>query len=602
MAKVELGMGRRKDGKVGRSIGREYGCIAGHLDGLRHCRWQIFWAVATGIICGFSSGFGVPLLLRYVVGNVFSDGERSILHLLYYCSLPILLMGIRTFSGFLNTYSLAIIGQAILQSIRLKIFQKIQRLPIAFFRRTQTGELVSRAFNDANMIQSCFVSIAHEIIQRPMMLIGAVVATIYLCLQQTNGWMLLLVLVLVGASGLPIAHFGRQVWWRNLRAQERIADLTANMTENLQAVQEVRAFCLEHHEMLRFRRISRSYSRAYLDTCRSYYFIVPSIELWAAIGISLALFYAYTLHISGETFLAIATALFLTYDPVKNIGRLYGNLQNTFSSLSRIEVLLQEPETAPVLGPPDLLLPKGVHGEIAFRDLSFSYDPDRPVLKHIDLTLEARKSYALVGPSGAGKTTLANLILRFYEAQEGTLTVDGHDIRRFPPHQLRTFISLVPQQPILLHDTVYANIRLGKLAATRREVQEAAQRAHAADFIAQLPKGMDTVIGEDGSYLSGGQRQRIALARAFLRDAPILILDEATSALDTQSEKEIRDVLPRLFQGRTVLLISHHFHWLPHVDEVIVLDGGAIVQRGGHDQLIGQEGLYRRLHAMYTSS
>jgi subfamily B ATP-binding cassette protein MsbA len=416
-------------------------------------------------------------------------------------------------------------------------------------------------------------------------------------MQQSCGWTLIVLLALVGASGIPIAYLGRKVWKRNLDAQEKIAELTAHMTSNLQSVQEVRAFCRERHEILKFRRASRSYSRSYLAACRSYYLIVPSIEIWAAIGIGLALLHSYCIHISGATFLALAMALFLAYDHIKHIGRLYGNLQSSVAALFRIEGLLSEPDGNGV-DEFALTVCNKLHGAISFRDVDFSYDGEKPLLQKFSLDLQPGRSYALVGPNGAGKTTIANLILRFYDCQGGAILFDGKKIGQMSLTQLRSSIALVPQQPALLHDTIAANIRWGNLTATMEQVMDAASRARAIGFIEQLPNGFDTIIGEDGNRLSGGQRQRIALARAFLKDAPILILDEATSSLDAQSEKEIRNVLPQLFSGRTVLLISHRFHWLPHVDEIIVIDDGKIVQRGTHHELLSREGLYRNLHAV----
>jgi subfamily B ATP-binding cassette protein MsbA len=571
--------------------------MIGGWEVLHRHRWGVFFAVLAGIASGVAGGFGGPILLQYVSHRVFSPGTLPLPRLLYYCSLPVLLVGLRAAAGLVNTYLLATVGQALLQSFRQKIFEKLQRLPLSFFQKNHGGDLISRTFNDSNVIQSSLVSIVHEIIQRPMMLVSAVVAIFFLCLRQDGGWKLLFVFLLMGASAIPIGIFGRRVWKRNLATQERIADLTTSMSSNLQAAQEVRAFSMERQEILKFSRKNRDYSRSYLGACKAYYCIVPSIETWGAVGISLALFCAYISHIPGETFLAIATALFLTYDPIKNIGRLYGNLQYVFSALSRILLLLDEPDPPDERAKPSL--PK-IRGDIEFHHVSFSYTPGQPVLRDICLKLEAGRCYALVGPSGSGKTTLANLLPRFFEVDGGKITVDGHDIRHHSAESLRSQIAIVPQRPTLLHDTLHANILWGRVTARRDEVERAAERARAMEFIRLLPRGLDTPIGEDGSSLSGGQRQRIALARAFLRDAPILILDEPTSALDPESEREIRSLLPGLFRGRTVLLISHRLHWLPHLDEVLVIDSGRIVQRGPHDSLLQQPGPYQRLYAAHT--
>ncbi|MDR0340539.1 MAG: ABC transporter ATP-binding protein/permease [Puniceicoccales bacterium] len=578
-----------------------YCCMGKYLKELAPMRWLVALAVLLGCLSGFTGGFGGPVLMKYVIRNAFFSENSSALRLAYYFSLPIFLIGVRSLLGFLNTYCVAMLGQSILRSIREKVFGKLQRLPLGFFRQTRSGQLISRAFNDTNVIQSCFVSIAHEVVQRPATLLSAVGAVIYLCLRQGGGWTLLLLLTLVSVSGLPIAILGRKVWARNLRAQESIAELTSQMASNLQSVQEVRAFCQERQESLKFRRANRAYSRSYLAACRAYYLIVPCVQIWASIGISLALFYAYCARIPGETFLAIALALYLSYDHIKHVGRLYGNLQSAVAALFRIECLLEEQEVddnATVELPADGRL----RGAISFREVGFSYEPNKPIFQKFSLELEPGRSYALVGPNGAGKTTLANLILRFYDVQEGSIAVDGRNIRSLGLEQLRSDIALVPQQSTLLHDSIAANIRWGCPTASREQVLEAARRARALEFIEQLPRGLDTVIGEDGGRLSGGQRQRIALARAFLKNAPILIMDEATSSLDSESVRDIRDVLPELFRGRTVLLISHHSHWLLHVDEIIVLDGGIVVQRGSHGELLARDGLYSSLYATHHES
>ncbi|MDR1438290.1 MAG: ABC transporter ATP-binding protein/permease [Puniceicoccales bacterium] len=571
-----------------------YGSMLKYLDGLKFCRWQILWALLTGLLTGISSGFGIPMLLKYLANEVFM-GDRIVPCLLfYYCVLPFLLISIRTISGFLNTYLLTVIGQEILKSIRLKIFQKIHRLPLSFFHRTSSGDVISRAANDVNIIQSCFVSIAHEILQRPITLISGMCAVVFLCLQETNGWMMLIILILVGLSAIPIIIFGRQVWVRNLQAQEKIAQLTSRLTTNLSTVQEVRAFGIENHEVNNYRRANNDYSKTYISACKSYYSIVPSIELWAAVGIGISMCYGYYLHIPGDTFLAIGTALFLVYDPVKNIGRLYGNLQCSFSALSRIESLLSNEEIPAMPEKPIRL--DHVRGDIIFDGITFAYEPDRPLFRQFSISLEAGKGYAIVGPSGAGKSTLANLLLRFYELEEGAIYIDDVDIARVSTDNLRKNIAFVSQSTTLINGSIYENVLCGKRNATKKEVERAIQCARIDDFVEQLPHGIYTIIGENGLLLSGGQRQRVAIARAFLRNAPILILDEVTSALDNCHEAQLYESMKLLFHNRTVILISHRFNLLPMMDEIIVLHAGCVIQRGTHEKLSSQEGLYKRLH------
>lgn len=564
---------------------------------LRLCRWSLVLATIMGLICGISSGFGIPVLLKLLAGKIFGE-TQTVIVLLSYCLLPLGLVIVRALSGFLNTYLLSVVGQHVLVFLRMKIFRKLQRLPIAYFRNHSPGEIISKAFNDATLIQSCFMSVAHDIIQCPITLIGAFSAIIYLCLKETDVFMLLLVFGLVSLTIFPIRRLGRRIRRRNLQSQEEIARLTTRLAQNLRATEEIRAFCMEDREIEDYHRANLTYARCYLRACRSYYFINPSVEILAAVGVCFAMFYAHFLRISGETFLAIGSALYFSYDPIKSLGRMNGNIQCALASLSRIEVLLNEPES--IADPDRPQWPQRVEGTVEFVGVNFAYDPDFPLLRSIDLRLEAGKRYALVGASGSGKTTIANLILRFYDVNEGAVLVSGRDVRKMAQRDLRSIISLVPQQPILLNDTIYHNILWGNPQATREDIWRAIRTAQAEEFIASMECGLETVIGENGSCLSVGQRQRLALARAFLKPSKILIMDEATSALDMNSEERINDVLRHSFDDRTILVISHRFTLLPYVDEIFVLEAGQIVQRGSHRRLLDEEGLYKRLYLLHT--
>lgn len=564
---------------------------------LRRCRWQLILATLLGLVCGISSGFGIPVLLKLLAGKIFGENQTAFV-LLSYCLLPLGLVSLRALSGFLNTYLLSVVGQHVLVFIRMKIFRKLQRLPIAYFRNHSPGEIISKAFNDATLIQSCFMSVAHDIIQCPITLVGAFSAIVYLCLRETNLVMLLLVFGLVSLTIFPIRLLGRRIRRRNLQSQEEIALLTTRLAQNLRATEEIRAFCMEDREIDDYHRANLTYARCYLRACRSYYFINPSVEILAALGVCMAMFYGHFLRISGETFLAIGSALYFSYDPIKSLGRMNGNIQCALASLSRIETLLDEPET--IADPPRPQRPRPVRGTVAFESVHFSYDPEAPLLRDIDFRLDDGKTYAIVGASGSGKTTLANLILRFYDVDSGAVLVSGMNVRRMRQRDLRSLISFVPQQPILLNDTIYNNILWGNPSASREDIRRAVQMAQAEEFIASMEGGLETVIGENGSCLSVGQRQRLALARAFLKPSQILIMDEATSALDVNSEERINDVLRNNFRGRTVLVISHRFTLLPHVDEIFVLENGRIIQRGSHRKLLEEEGLYKRLYLVHT--
>lgn len=565
------------------------------LAALRQCRWQLIVALFLGILSGVSSGFGIPILLKMIAQQVFNESQTLSMALLcFYCLLPAALVGTYTFASFFNNYLLQMVGQNLLLSLRLRIFEKIQRLSLSFFNRMPPGEIISKASNDASVIQMCLMSITRDIIKCPITLVSAFGAMIYICVRETDVWLLILILILIGLSAFPIRILGLRIRERNLRAQSETAALTVRLTQNLEAVQEIRAFGREKEEARRYLEVGQRLVNAYLKATWNYLIITPTIEMIAVLGIGVAMFYAYRVHIQGDTFLAIGMALYFSYDPIKSLGRMNGNIQCVFASLSRLESLLAEPET--ICDPQNPVdFPETVES-IAFCDVSFEYDPGVPVLKHISLQLDPGKSYALVGPSGAGKTSLANLLLRFYDVSAGKISFNGIDLRCFRQKDLRQHISLVSQQPTLLNDTLRNNLLWGNPVASELQLQQAIAAANATEFVEKLENGLETLIGEDGNCLSGGQRQRIAIARAFLRDAPLLLLDEATSALDNRSEAAINLALRRLFQHRTVLLISHRFHLLPHVDEIFVLHRGKIVQRGNHGQLLAQDGLYKELY------
>jgi subfamily B ATP-binding cassette protein MsbA len=324
--------------------------------------------------------------------------------------------------------------------------------------------------------------------------------------------------------------------------------------------------------------------------------ISPAIEVIAAAGVAATLLFAYRAHISKDDFLGVVTALFLAYEPIKKMGALNTELKRAGASLDRLEVVLHEPIT--ITDPAQPVPATRLKGAIAFEAVGFSYKPGDPVLRDVTVGIPAGTVCALVGPSGAGKSTFANLVPRFYEATQGRVRIDDHDVRAYRLADLRRNIAVVSQEPVLFNDTIYANLHLGREEATRAEVEQAARDAFAHDFITELEggQGYDTVVGERGSRLSGGQKQRIALARAFLRNAPILILDEATSALDTESEAKIQLALKKLMIGKTVLIIAHRFSTIRDASKILVFNQGRIVATGSHAELYRDNLLYRSLY------
>ena len=322
--------------------------------------------------------------------------------------------------------------------------------------------------------------------------------------------------------------------------------------------------------------------------------LTPSIEILSAIGISITFAYAYRYNVHSGSFLGILAALFLSYEPLKKLGAVNNELKRGSASLQRLEAVLNEPET--ITDPARPVTVGRLRGDVAFDNVEFAYNPGEPVLRAVSTRIPAGTICALVGPSGAGKTTFANLVPRFYDPGVGRVMVDGVDVRSLRLADLRRNIAVVSQDPVLFNDTIYNNLLLGREGASREDVEEAARSAYAHEFITQFPQGYDTQVGERGAKVSGGQKQRLALARAFLRNAPILILDEATSALDSESEAAIQAAQAKLVVGKTVIIIAHRFSTIREASLILVFDRGAIVARGDHAQLYSANELYRALY------
>jgi subfamily B ATP-binding cassette protein MsbA len=390
-----------------------------------------------------------------------------------------------------------------------------------------------------------------------------------------------------------VRFVGRKVIKRAAQVQSQLGDVSSHFSENLAAAREVRAFGLEEREASRFAAACRALITSQMKIVKYAQALTPAIEVISAAGIAVTLVYAYRSGLKLETFIALITALYSSYEPVKKLGALNNELKRGLAALDRLEVVLHEPVT---IGDPAQPVAHGrLRGDVTFERVSFSYKVDAPVLRDINVALPAGTVCALVGPSGAGKSTFANLVPRFYEAAAGRIMIDGIDVRAMRLADLRRNIALVSQEPVLFNDTILENLRLGRADATRAEIEQAAHDAFAHAFITALPQGYDTVVGERGASLSGGQRQRVALARAFLRNAPILILDEATNALDADSEAAIQAALHKLVAGKTVFIIAHRFSTIRDATKILVFDRGQIVAHGTHAQLYEGNTLYKSL-------
>jgi subfamily B ATP-binding cassette protein MsbA len=566
-----------------------------YLRYLRPVAGPLVAAALAGLAYSAASGAGLPYMIDRVFPVIFSDNDRStgwdlVLLLAAYIPLIFLLRGL---SGYFNGYFIQVAGTRILEAIRVDYFARLQRLPLSFIQTRQSGDLLARGLADTAQLQVTLTTLANDGVKQPGTLLFALGFIGWKALQTEGVLMMLVCLAIVPLTVLPIRFVGKKLLHRAEQLQHQFGAVASQLAENLSAAREVRAFGLEDREIERFRAHSGVLLRLQLKIAKYGQALSPIIEVVAALGITGTLLYAYRAGIGKDDFLAIIAALYFGYEPIKKLGALNNELKRGEAALTRLELVLHEPLT---IADPAVPVPVArLRGDIAFEAVSFAYGAN-PALREVSVTIPAGTVCALVGPSGAGKTTFANLVPRFYEAASGRITIDGLDVRTLRLADLRRNIALVSQEPVLFNDTIYHNLLLGRPDATRAEVEQAARHAFAHDFITALPQGYDTVVGERGLLLSGGQKQRIAIARAFLRAAPILILDEATSALDSDSEAAVQSALRELMQGKTVLIIAHRFSTIRDASLILVFDKGRLVARGDHATLYAGNPLYRTLY------
>ncbi|MDX2108915.1 MAG: ABC transporter ATP-binding protein [Verrucomicrobiota bacterium] len=551
------------------------------------------WALICGLIFGASSGFGVPFFVDKVFKAIF-EGKEAAFGLsagLAATLLPVIFL-VRGVAGYFCQYLLNYCGQVILRGVRYDLFKKLQELPLQFFERNASGDLLSRLASDTALFQVTVLNLANDLVRQPITFIGGLGYLIYLSITQKESLFILLFIAVGPVIAYPVRLIGKQLKRRGKESQEFIGKVSEQLTENFAGVVEVRSFNLEARELKRMDTGLQAYLRTQMKLTKYYSFSQPLMEFIAALVLAVSFYYGYGKGIPLSTFLSMGLALYFCFDPLKKILRLQNDVQRTYGALDRIEEVLNAPVTIR-----DAVKPRAagrLNGTIAFESVHFSYG-DEPVFRGLSVSIPAGKVCALVGPSGAGKTTFAKLVPRFYDVSSGAIKVDGVDVREFGLHDLRSQIAVVPQSTVLFNDTVTNNLLIGKPGASFEEVVAAAKAARADEFIRQLPMGYDTNVGEDAVRLSGGQRQRLAIARAFLKNAPILILDEAMSALDSESETKIQEALNNLIAGKTVLTIAHRLSTIKRADMILVFEKGQIIAQGRHEELIESNPLYRQL-------
>lgn len=513
----------------------------------------------------------------------------------------VVLTGLKCLTAWLANYFMVPIRTGVLRDLRAQLYRKVVSLPIGFFTEERKGDVMSRMTNDVNEVEASIMSTLDMLFKDPIMIM------VYLITLFTISWQLtLFVLILLPIAGFLIGRIGRSLKRASTRGQEQNAEILTQIDETLGGLRVVKAFNAESKLIVRFLQLINSTRATFNRINRRYYLAHPVSEFFGTALIAILLWFGGTLilgensSIDAATFIYYLVIFYSIINPAKDLSKATYGIRRGMASLERIDKILKTENTIRETQKPKQI--SDFQSIIRYEDVSFSYQADRPVLRHINLDIRKGQTIALVGQSGSGKTTLADLLPRFYDPDAGRITIDGVDIRQLRTFDLRALMGNVNQEAILFNDTFYNNITFGVESATMEQVRQAARIANADDFIMATPDQYQTTIGDRGSRLSGGQRQRISIARAILKNPPILILDEATSALDTESEKLVQEALENLMKDRTTLVVAHRLSTIRNADLICVLHEGQIVEQGNHDQLIANNGYYRRLIEMQQSN
>ncbi len=549
-------------------------------------------------VSGGTSGLqGVKNRLKNATRNLISrpDPKDSLIRL---CLIYMLVVLLKNIFAYLQGYLMAIAENGLIRDLRVDLFDRLSRLSLGFFEQNRTGVLLARVTSDVTLVKRSAAALLVEFIKHPLSILVFLGMALVISPPLT-----LISLLILPASAWIITRIGRSIFRRTGRMQTEMGNLTAILSETLGGIRVVKAFDMEAYESARFAGAAGSYFNKSLRLARIRKLAAPSSEVVATV-VGIGILYLGGVSILGGTstltpdeFITFLIVLFSMFTPLRELGKSYTKLQQGLAAAERVFEIIDTPPT--IVDSPGASPLRDFTGAVDYRNISFEYEPGAPVLTGIDLSLRKGEIIALVGPSGAGKSTLADMLPRFYDPIAGAVEIDGTDIREYTVGSIRRLIGVVTQETILFNESVARNIAYGLDDFGMERVEEAARAANAHEFIMDLPDGYETFVGDRGVRLSGGQRQRLAIARAIMKNPPILILDEATSSLDTESEMLVQEALEHLMKDRTTLVIAHRLSTVQKADTIVVLEGGQIIQRGTHEALLAEEeGLYRRLHTL----
>lgn len=535
-------------------------------------------------------------LFNYYVTQIKLEYGPSVT-LIFIGAIAIVATALKTGFAYLGAYELIYIRNGVVRDIRRKIYLKILSLPLPFFSEERKGDIIARMTGDVQEVEASVMSSLDMFFQSPILIL------VYLAMMLIMSWeMTLFVFILLPIMGALIGKVGKNLKRHSWEGQTKMGEILALMEETLSGLRVIKAFNAESKMEHRFAEENESYRRIQNRLMRRRSLAHPMSEFLGTIVIVIILWFGGSLvlgenaSLTPEVFISYIALFYCIINPAKNLTNAYYSIQKGLAAMDRIDVILAAESSIQEPKQPERL--QQFTGNIEYRHVDFSYNSSKQVLKDICLTIPKGKTVALVGQSGSGKSTFVDLLPRFYDVTRGAILIDGIDIRRLSFYNLRELMGNVNQDPILFNDTIYNNIAFGVESATPEQVEQAARIANAHDFIMQTEKGYQTVIGDRGGKLSGGQRQRLSIARAVLKNPPIMILDEATSALDTESEKLVQQALDNLMKNRTSIVIAHRLSTIKNADLICVFHDGQIVERGTHEELLEANGIYTKLYNM----